>query len=114
MLTQTEERRLFDRFPSRFPAKIKDAREDFGEAIHLRDASATGARFQSNERFYLHDSLVLEVSLPDGMAPMNLRGQVVWVKEKSPTIWDIGLKFHDVSFMHMARLYKYAVDPLFQ
>ena len=111
---QGQEQRIFDRFPVRFPAKIKDAREDFGETLQLRDASAIGAKFQARDRYYLNDSLVIELSLPDGMGPMNLRGQVIWVKEKGPSLWDIGLKFHEISLMHLSRLYKFTTEPLFQ
>ena len=31
------ERRIFDRFQSRFPTKFKDSRGDFGNDVFLRD-----------------------------------------------------------------------------
>jgi len=104
--TETD-KRTFDRFGAKFPAKFKDTRDDFGTRVHLRDASAEGAKISSKERLYLNDSVSLEVELPDGCEPMTMRGQVVWVKSKDSDIWDVGLKFHKVSLMHMSRLYKF-------
>lgn len=108
--TETEdraERRIFDRFTAWFPAKVKDSRDEFGTNIYLRNASASGAKFISKERFYLNDSLSLEVKLPDGKNPMNLRGQIVWARRSDPTTWDIGLKFHQIGLVHLSRLYKF-------
>ncbi|HNV23453.1 MAG TPA: PilZ domain-containing protein [Candidatus Omnitrophota bacterium] len=105
------DQRLFERFPARFPAKFKDTREDFGSTVQLRDASAEGARIVSKERVYLNDSLSLEVELPDGHAPMTLRGQVVWVKNNTES-WDVGLKFFKTSLMPLSRLYKFVAPSL--
>ena len=100
------ERRIFDRFSSRFPAKIKDSRSQYGEHIYLRDASAEGAKLTVTERMYLNDSVILEVRLPDKDHPMTIRGQVVWTKHVNPNIWDVGLRFHNVDLVHMSRLYE--------
>ena len=117
MVTQTEtnngsDRRIFERFHARFPAKLKDTRDEFGTSIFLHNASAQGARLFSKERVYLNDSVSLEVKLPDNNYPMNLRGQVVWAKNTESNTWDIGIKFHTISLMHMARLYKFVAPPV--
>jgi len=101
------ENRIFERFPSQFPAKLKDSREEFGENIYLRNASAQGAKISTKDRFYLNDSISIDIQLPDNNYPMNLNGQVVWVKDKGNDVWDIGLKFHNVSLIHISRLYKF-------
>ena len=105
-----DDRRTFSRFPSRFPAKFKDTRDDFGRTVMLRDASAEGARIVSKERLFLHDSIALEVDLPDGHQPMLLRGEVVWLNKDESEYWDIGLKFHKIELLRLSRLYKFAVD----
>lgn len=107
-----EDRRLFERFPTRFPAKHKDTREEFGEKVYLRDASAQGVRFTTKERPFLNDSLALEVGLPDGLQPMLLKGQVVWTKNSAPNVWDVGLQFHSVSLMRMNRMFRYAAEAM--
>lgn len=102
------DRRLFERFSSRFPAKLKDSREDFGSRIQLRDASAMGARIISREKFFVNDSLTLEVKLPDGQNPMNIKGAVMWAHETDVNAWSIGIKFHKVQLLQMSRLFKFA------
>lgn len=107
-----EDHRLFERFSARFPAKFKDTRDEFGRSVFLRDASAQGAKLTSKERLYLNDSVSLEVQLPDNPNTMTLRGMVVWAKNKELNEWDIGLKFHKVNLLHMARLYKFVAPQL--
>ena len=102
-----EKRRVFERFPSRFPARFKDTRNDFGTDVYLRNASAEGVRITTKERLYLGDNVTLEVELPDGKDALILRGEVVWVKNKGPEMWDIGLKFHKIVLMDMWRPFKF-------
>ena len=102
----TDERRVFERFSARFPVKFKDAREDYGSDVFLRDASAQGVRILTKERFFLDDKLALEVELPDGGEPMVLNGHVVWVKFVNLSLWDIGVQFSEVNFLKMQRLFK--------
>ena len=105
----TEERRLFDRFLARFPAKFKDARGDFGRDVFLREASASGAYVLTRERMFLDDHVALEVELPDGDLPMFLNGRVVWSKPANTSGWDIGLQFDHIDFMKMQRLFKFTL-----
>src|SRR5271170_6149661 len=93
----TEERRLFERFSARFPVKFKDAREDYGADVFLRDASAQGIRILTKERFFLDDQLSLEVELPDGGEPMVLSGRVVWVKLLNLSLWELGVQFAEIN-----------------
>jgi Tfp pilus assembly protein PilZ len=102
----SEERRVFERFSARFPVKFKDAREDYGAEVFLRDASAQGMRILTKERFFLEDQLSLEVELPDGGNPMVLSGHVVWVKLVNLSLWDIGIQFPEVNFIKMQRIFK--------
>lgn len=106
----TGERRIFERFSARFPVKFKDAREDYGTEVFLRDASAQGARIVTKERFFLDDQVSLEVELPDGGDPMVLSGRVVWVKVLNPSLWDTGMQFQQVNFLRMQRLFKLTED----
>jgi len=105
MIQTADDKRIFDRFSARFPVKFRHSREDFGTEVFLRDASAEGVMFTTKERLFLHDSVSLEVKLPDGAEPMLLNGRVVWVKEKDPQLWDVGLRFHKVQLMRMRRIF---------
>jgi len=101
------DRRLFQRFSARYPAKFEDSREDFGDKIYLRDASAQGVRLRTKERLFINDSVTIEVTLPDGYQPMHIRGQVIWSKSDEPNFWDVGLNLHDTKLMRMSRLFKF-------
>ncbi len=103
------ERRIFDRFPARFPAKFKDTRGDFGSDVFLRDASAAGANIITKDRMFFNDRIDLEVELPDGYEPLTLSGRVMWSKPTNTTMWDIGLQFDEVNFMKMHRLFKFSL-----
>lgn len=106
ILEKAGERRVFERFSARFPVKFKDAREDYGSDVFLRDASAQGMRILTKERFFLDDQLALEVELPDGGEPMVLSGRVVWAKSLNLSLWDLGVQFTEVNFLRMQRLFK--------
>jgi len=100
-----DNRRIYERFPSRFPLKFKDSRCDFGTDVVLCNLSAEGVNITTRERLYLNDSVSLEVELLDGKGPMPLRGQVVWNKERDADLWDVGIKFHKIVFMDLWRIY---------
>lgn len=107
LVSPQKEQRTFERFSSRFPAKFKDTRNDFGTDVYLRDASAGGVRIATKERLYLNDNVALEVELSDGRGGMTLRGEVVWVKHKGADMWNVGVKFHKIALMDMWRPYKF-------
>ena len=104
------ERRLFERFSARFPAKFKDSRDDFGTEVFLRDASASGVQIMTRERMYLEDAVAIEVIVPDGGSPMVLSGKVAWTRPANAVMWDVGLRFARVDFVNMSRLFKFSLQ----
>ncbi|HLF19035.1 MAG TPA: PilZ domain-containing protein [Candidatus Omnitrophota bacterium] len=109
-MEQLTDNRLFERFQARFPAKFKDARDNFGSVLQLRDACAFGTRLTSKERLFTNDKITIEVDLPDGLAPMVLKGEVVWSKPTGSGNWEVGMKLHRVDLLRMSRLYKFAAS----
>jgi hypothetical protein len=103
-----EERRLFERFSARFPAKFKDSSSGYGTEVFLRDVSASGARLVTRERTFVNDSLALQVELPDGQSPLTLNGSVAWSKPHD-AMWDVGLTFHKIEFLRLHRLFKFSI-----
>ena len=102
------ERRIFDRFQSRFPTKFKDSRVDFGNDVFLRDTSANGVNILTKDRLFINDQIALEVELPDGNDPLVLRGRVMWSKPTNESsMWDNGLEFEEVDLLKMQRILKY-------
>src|SRR3989338_6288166 len=80
-----DERRYFERFTTRFPAKFKDARQDLGDQVYLRDASAEGVKLTSREQLFINDNVALEVKVADGHEhPMNIAGKLSGPKMLSP------------------------------
>ena len=75
-----EERRIFERFSARFPVKFKDAREDYGSDVFLRDASAQGIRIMTKERFFLDDKPRFSF-LPFGMGKRICSGHAMAMME---------------------------------
>lgn len=106
----SEERRLFARFVSRFPTKLKDSDEEYGENFFLRDVSAGGARIASRQKLLLEDFLSLNVELPDSSEPVCLNGRVRWVKNHTANVWEAGMEFHRVDLMRVHRIMKYSAS----
>ena len=102
------DRRVFERFEARFPARIKDSRYDFGTVISLHNASAQGLNLFSKERFYINDSVILEIKLPDNDEPLTVKGQVLWNKACGPSLWECGIKFYEISLLKMSRLFRFS------
>jgi Tfp pilus assembly protein PilZ len=107
-----DEDRLFERFTARFPVKFRHSRGDFGTDVFLRDASALGVRFTTRQRMFLNDSVSLVVELPDGFDPLTLNGRVVWIKRKTPELWEAGVEFHKPDLMKMRRVFKLVNNTL--
>ena len=105
-----EDRRLFDRFEARFPVKFQEANDDFGEDVFLRDASADGLRLATSRRLPLNERVDLLVSLPDGQAPLDLHGRIIWANETDSRKWEIGLRLDETRLMRMHRLYKFTAE----
>lgn len=103
-----KDRRTFARFVARFPVRFKGSRKSYGTNVSLRDACAQGVKITTREPVFIHDSVMLEIELPDCKDPMTLKGEVVWVVfDETSGMRDVGLKFHTVDLVHMSRLYKF-------
>lgn len=104
------ERRVFDRFTTRFPVKFQHSRKGFGSEVFLRDASAQGARLATRQRLFMNDSVSLEVQLPDGFSPLVLNGRVTWVQAQAANLWEMGLEFYKIDLMKMSRLFRLVTE----
>ncbi len=74
----------------------------------MRDASARGIKITSKEKMFLNDSVSLAVKLPDGSDPLILNGRVVWIRNKSPNLWEAGVEFHKINLMEIQRIFRFA------
>ena len=110
MVVIPENRRKFDRVLARFPVKFKDSRNDFGTEVFLRDISAEGAKISTRQKMFIHDSIAVQVKLPDGYDGLILSGQVVWSKNQSDWLFEVGLKFHNLDLMSIQRLFQFCIE----
>jgi len=109
-LSEALEHRNYERFSARYPAKFKDTRDDFGMNVFLQNASAEGVQIACRQQLFIHDHVTLEVELPDNHPPMEIRGEVIWVRNSQPNIWEIGLHLPKVDLLRMSRLYKFTLE----
>ena len=100
------ERRLFDRFSAKLPAKFKDTREEYGINVFLRDASALGVQICTRDHLFVNDRVVIEVKIPNCYFPLEVKGSVIWTRESSPAIWDAGIRFNRIDLVYASLLYK--------
>lgn len=107
IIEDMENRRIFERFISRFPVKFEYSSRDFGNELFLRDISAEGAKLMARKRLFLNENISFLVKLPDGSNPLDLMGKVVWLKKETPSMWNFGVKFDAINFMGLQRLFKF-------
>jgi hypothetical protein len=107
-MDSNSDRRIFERFSAKLPTKFKNASDDYGMDVSLRDFSASGVRLHTRERFFIDDVLSLEVKLPDGKDPVPLNGRVCWARAQAPSVWEVGMEFHKVNLFKLHRLVKFA------
>ncbi len=107
MSVQAQDRRVFGRFRARFPLKFKYSKEDFGSEVFLRDLCAAGARIAARKNLYVNDWVDLQVEVPDGKAPIEFSGRIVWAREESPNAWNAGVKFDKINLMETQRIFRF-------
>jgi len=98
------EKRMYERFASPCPIKFKYSRHDYNQDVSLENVSADGIKIATNEHLYRNDSISLEVLMDGKKHPLMLDGLVVWTKNKSPNLWDVGLKFYQINLMKIQQL----------
>lgn len=101
-----EDRRIFERrnFNSllRFNNAVRDRN---GEGI-IRNISAGGVAFSTNDRLKLRDALELWIDVPDSRGSIRKSAQVVWVKENLLNRYEAGVKFDSVGLMELSGIFR--------
>lgn len=107
-----KEKRTFPRV--NIPCKISCI---FGERLlvfknHTENISATGIRIILQEKLSVSTMVDLELFLSDREGHLKCKGQIVWIREISPTgtephLFDTGIKFIDVNDSEREELKKF-------
>ena len=109
MVSSIDDKRVFDRFPTKFPVRFlfKSILRGFGTKVRLDNFSAGGVKITTNMRLSINGSVNLKMDLPDGNGPKTISGEVMWVEKKSAKTWEAGIKFCKIKFMNGWRIYKF-------
>lgn len=109
MITPYQERRLFERMPVNCPARYSSEKEAFGQKLTVYDFSAAGFRLISQNQPHQHQTLKLDIKVPDGQEyPLSFEGRVTWSRPVN-NYWEAGLRLKEIQLLKMSRLQTYAL-----
>ena len=92
--TESDDRRIFARFPTRLSMKCLDLILNKESQAQARDVSAKGIGFLANE----------ELQVPDKGAPLYTRGEVMWSEMVGPNQYKTGVNLERADLMGMSRI----------
>ena len=109
MIPRYYDRRIFERLRAQLSVRLQEPPDESGGQVQLKDISAQGARISLRQPLSQQDIVSFLVQLPDGFAPLILKGHVMWSQHEpgQNAGWEIGVKFHDINFMDMHRVIKF-------
>lgn len=99
-----QERRIFERFDIEFPVKFLDQntnKEGAGKIINI--SADGGCLILTAEELQSATPLEIQLFIPDNKDPLSANGKVVWSKMIRPEVFMVGVQFHKVDFMGIAR-----------
>lgn len=97
-----EDRRIFERFPARFPLRFIDLKDNKEGIAQVRDVSAKGVGMITNEQLEPHTPLELWLQIPDRGEPLYTRGEVVWSNLKG-IHYHTGINLERADMMGLSR-----------
>jgi len=101
-----EDRRIFARFPARFPLRFMElATNKEGEA-QTQDISAKGIGLVADREFSPHTPLEMWLNIPDHHEPFYTRGEVVWSNRLEPNKYRVGIELEKAELMGLSRLFR--------
>ncbi len=102
------DRRIFARFPVRFPVRFLDAssnKEGQGTAC---DVSAKGIGMVSSAELTAHTPVELWLDIPDQGEPLYTRGEVVWSQAAAGNGYRSGINLEKADLMGLSRVFRVA------
>lgn len=98
-----EDRRIFERFETRFPLRFIDLKDNKEGSAQSEDVSAKGIGFLVRDELKLRTPLELWLQIPDKGEPLYTRGYVAWSKMVTPNEYRIGVNLERADLMGMSR-----------
>ena len=103
-----EDNRIFERFPTNFPLRFINLKENKEGNARTQDISAKGVGFLSGEDIKTHTPLEMWLEIPDRGEPLYARGEVVWSAMVSEEAYRIGVSLDKADLMGMSRVLRVA------
>ena len=105
MAENGKDKRVFARFVSMLPLKYRNLHTGFGGDVFTRDIGGGGLQFVTNAKLVdSNDLLEMRVDSPDSSASVDLKGNVIWVKETSRDVWGVGVRFNKTKLASLSKL----------
>ena len=99
-----EDRRIFQRFDVRFPAKLLDLTNGNEFHAEARDISAKGVGLAIKEDLPANTPLEAWLEIPDKREPLYARGMAVWSRQDGDTGYRIGMELERAELMGLSRI----------
>lgn len=99
-----EDRRIFQRFNYRLPARLLDLNTGNEITAETSDVSAKGLGLVLKERVAANTPLEAWLQIPDEGEPLYARGMAVWSKQDSDEQYRIGMDLERADLMGLSRI----------
>ncbi len=99
-----EDRRIFQRFNFRFPARLLDLNNGSEIPAETSDVSAKGLGLVLKQRIPVNTPLEAWLQIPDSGEPLYTRGMAVWSKQDSQDQYRIGMDLERADLMGLSRI----------
>ncbi len=99
-----EDRRIFQRFKVRFPAKLLDLTNGNEFSAETSDISAKGIGFVLKDDLPANTPLEAWLEVPDNREPLYARGLAVWSRQDGDSGYRIGVDLERADLMGLSRI----------
>lgn len=99
-----DDRRIFQRFNVRFPAKLLDLNSGNEILAETSDISAKGIGLVLKENLPVNTPLEAWIGIPDNSEPLYTRGLAVWSREDGDFGYRVGMDLERADLMGLSRI----------
>ena len=99
-----QDKRIFERFPVRFPLRFLDLKENRESEAEVFDVSAKGVGMVTREQLQPNTTLEMWLKIPDNGEPLYTRGRVVWSRPQGTDAYRTGINLERANMMGLSRV----------
>jgi hypothetical protein len=101
---ESEDKRVFGRFPVNLSMRFIDLLTDREGQAQAKDLSAKGVGFMAKEPLKPFTPMEMWLDVPDRGGPLYTRGEVVWSERVGPNLYKTGINLEKADLMGMSRI----------